>query len=158
MKNHVLKELPEESAKEILKGINKIGKTEITVSVMSKRAKPKEAFLFYFIVNMDTLIQDPVITKQDIAVLMKYAAKMQYGNQINISQSDIAEELGIDKSNVNKSVKKLIDHGVFTKEKRSMYLNWKYLAKGNLSEFIENEKEKQKALKQINLIDLKNEV
>ena len=66
---------------------------------------------------------------------------MLYGNQISISQLDIAEELGIDKSNVSKSVAKLTKHGVFYKEGRSLYMNWKFLAKGNLSDFIKADKE-----------------
>lgn len=161
MKNqrlNTITDLPEDSVKELVKGINEIGKPDISISVMSKRLKPQETFVFYFIANMNTLIQDQAITKQDIAVLMKYAEKMQYGNQLSISQQDIADELEIDKSKVSKSVKKLIERGVFYKEKRSMYLNWKYLAKGNLTEFIKGEKEKQKVLKQAKMIDLKNEI
>ena len=96
---------------------------------------------------MDSLISDPDITKQDIAVLMKYAAKMQYGNQISIAQADIAEDLGIDKSNVSKSVRKLTQKGVFLKERRSLVMNWKYLAKGNLTDFIKADKENSKLSK-----------
>lgn len=148
MKNQTLKELPEYAVKDIIKGINDIGKPDISINVSSKRLKPKDDFVFYFIVNMRTLIQDPAITKQDISVLMAYAEKMQYGNQISISQQDIAEDLGIVPPKVSKSVKKLVERGVFTKEKRSMYLNWRYLAKGNLSEFIKAERETQKAIAQ----------
>ena len=75
---------------------------------------------------------------------MQYAAKMKYGNQISISQGDIAEDLGIDKSKVSRSVKKLIERNVFYKEGRSMFLNWKFLAKGNLSDFIKAERENKK--------------
>lgn len=139
-----LKELPKAKVQEILDGINHVGEREILVNVSRRKEKIEEEFVFYFLINMNTLIRDPAITKQDFAVLMQYAAKMKYGNQLNISQGDIAEELRIDKSNVSKSVKKLIERNVFYKEGRSMFLNWRYLAKGNLSDFIKAERENKK--------------
>lgn len=141
-----LKQLPADTVQDILNGVNAIGEPEISVNVSKFREKPEDEFVFYFVINMNALIQDPVITKQDIAVLMQYAARMQYGNQLNISQVDIAEDLQINKSRVSNSVKKLIERGVFYKEGRSLFMNWKFLAKGNLSEFIKAEKEKQKVL------------
>ena len=142
-----IKQLPKNTVEEIVEGINSIGELDISVNVARQRLKPDQEFVFYFLTNMDSLISDPEITKQDIAVLMKYAAKMQYGNQISIAQADIAEDLGIDKSNVSKSVRKLTQKGVFLKDRRSLVMNWKYLAKGNLTDFIKAEREKTKVLK-----------
>ena len=139
-----IKQLPKNTVEEIVEGINSIGEMDISVNVARQRIKPDQEFIFYFLTNMDSLIRDPDITKQDIAVLMKYAAKMQYGNQISIAQADIAEDLGIDKSNVSKSVRKLTQKGVFLKDRRSLMMNWKYLAKGNLSDFIKADKENNK--------------
>lgn len=139
-----LKELPKAKVQEILDGINRVGEREILVNVSRRKEKIEEEFVFYFLINMNTLIRDPEITKQDFAVLMQYAAKMKYGNQLNISQVDIAEDLQINKSRVSNSVKKLIERGVFYKEGRSMFLNWKFLAKGNLSDFIKAERENKK--------------
>ena len=142
-----IKQLPKNTVEEIVEGINSIGEMDISVNVARQRIKPDQEFIFYFLTNMDSLINDPDITKQDIAVLMKYAAKMQYGNQISIAQADIAEDLGIDKSNVSKSVRKLTRKGVFLKERRSLVMNWKYLAKGNLTDFIKADKENSKLSK-----------
>ena len=142
-----LKELPKAKVQEILDGINRVGEREILVNVSRRKEKIEEEFVFYFLINMNTLIRDPEITKQDFAVLMQYAAKMKYGNQLNISQVDIAEDLQINKSRVSNSVKKLIERGVFYKEGRSMFLNWKFLAKGNLSDFIKADKENSKLSK-----------
>ena len=139
-----LKELPKAKVQEILDGINRVGEREILVNVSRRKEKIEEEFVFYFLINTNTLIRDPEITKQDFAVLMQYAAKMKYGNQLNISQVDIAEDLQINKSRVSNSVKKLIERGVFYKEGRSMFLNWKFLAKGNLSDFIKAERENKK--------------
>ena len=142
-----IKHLPKNTVDEIVEGINSIGEMDISVNVARQRIKPDQEFIFYFLTNMDSLISDPEITKQDIAVLMKYAAQMQYGNQISIAQADIAEDLGIDKSNVSKSVKKLTQKGVFLKDRRSLVMNWKYLAKGNLTDFIKADKENCKLSK-----------
>lgn len=139
--------LPKNTVEEIVDGINSIGEMDISVNVAKQRIKPDQEFIFYFLSNMDSLISDPLITKQDIAVLMKYAAKMQYGNQISIAQADIAEDLGIDKSKVSRSVKKLTQKGVFLKDRRSLVMNWKYLAKGNLTDFIKADKENSKLSK-----------
>lgn len=144
MKNEqklALKELPPTIVADVLHAVNSVGVPNISVNVAQQRIKPTAEFCFMFIMNMLELTKDEDITKQDLAVLIQYSAKMQYGNQINISQQDIADELGIDKSKVSKSVKKLVERGVFYKEKRSLYMNWKYLAKGNLSDFIKADKE-----------------
>lgn len=146
-----LKELPPATIADVLQAVNSVGVPNISVNVAQQRAKPTEEFCFMFIMNMLELAKDDAISKQDIAVLIQYSAKMQYGNQINISQQDIADELGIDKSNVSKSVKKLVERGVFYKEKRSLYMNWKYLAKGNLSDFIKADKENHAILNSMKL-------
>ena len=53
------------------------------------------------------------------------------------------------KANVSNSVKKLTQRGIFYKEGRSLYMNWKYLAKGNLTDFIKAEREKERALRKV---------
>lgn len=136
-----IKELPTDKSKEIVDAINKVGTKEILVNVSRSKLKPDAEFVFMFIDKFYNLLEDTGIQKQEIRVLIAYAKKMLYGNQISISQLDIAEELGIDKSNVSKSVAKLTKHGVFYKEGRSLYMNWKFLAKGNLSDFIKADKE-----------------
>ena len=118
-----LKQLPKDTVEDILQGINSLGEPEITVSVARKNIKLADEFVFYFLTNMNSLMADPEITKQDLMVLMQYATKMKYGNQLSISQLDIAEDLKIDKSKVSKSVKKLIERGVFYREKRSLFMN-----------------------------------
>lgn len=150
MKNNqklTLKELPPATIADVLQAVNTVGTPNISVNVAKTRQKPGDEFCFMFIMKMLELTKDKAISKQDIAVLIQYAAKMQYGNQISISQQDIADELGIDKSKVSKSVKKLVERGVFYKEKRSLYMNWKYLAKGNLADFIKADKENHAILK-----------
>lgn len=108
------------------------------------KLKPDAEFVFLFIENVYSVMIDKQITKQDLLVLMAYAKRMSYGNQISISQQDIADELQTYKANVSISVKKLTNLGVFYKQGRSLYMNWKFLAKGNLTDFIQAEKERSK--------------
>jgi predicted transcriptional regulator len=139
-----IKELPTDKNKEIVDAINQVGTKEILVNVSRSKLKPDAEFVFMFIDKFYNLLEDTFIQKQDIRVLIAYAKKMLYGNQISISQLDIADELGLDKSQVSKSVTKLTKFGVFYKEGRSLYMNWKFLAKGNLTDFIQTEKDKSK--------------
>ena len=151
-----LKELPPKVVADVLQAVNSVGVPNISVNVAQQKIKPTAEFCFMFIMNMLNLTRDVDITKQDLAVLIEYAAKMQYGNQINISQQDIADALEIDKSKVSKSVKKLVERGIFYKDKRSLYMNWKYLAKGNLSDFIKADKENHAILNSMKLRKTKN--
>ncbi len=140
--------IPTNTAAEITDAMNSLETKDITVNVLKTKLKPEMEFIFYFVTNMNELLEDAEITKQDILVLMKYAEKMHFGNQISISQVDIAEDLKIDKSKVSKSVKKLTEKGIFYKKNRSLFMNWKYLAKGNLADFIKAEREAQKVVSQ----------
>lgn len=142
--NKKLETLPKNTINEIVNGINSIGEMDIAINVAQKRIKPDAEFVFLFIENVYSIMIDKQITKQDLLVLMAYAKRMSYGNQISISQQDIADELQTYKANVSISVKKLTNLGVFYKQGRSLYMNWKFLAKGNLTDFIKAEKERSK--------------
>ena len=54
-----LKELPKAKVQEILDGINRVGEREILVNVSRRKEKIEEEFVFYFLINMNTLIRDP---------------------------------------------------------------------------------------------------
>lgn len=149
--NTKLKCIPEPVVTQITDAMNALESKEITVNVQKTKLKPDAEFVFLFLDNMNLLINNPAITKQDIAVLLSYARKMMYGNQISISQKDIADELGTFQPNVSASVKKLTQLGVFYKEGRSLFMNWKFLAKGNLTDFMKAEQEKEKLAQELRL-------
>ena len=92
MKNNqklTLKELPPATIADVLQAVNTVGTPNISVNVAKTRQKPGDEFCFMFIMKMLELTKDNAISKQDIAVLIQYAAKMQYGNQISISQQEL---------------------------------------------------------------------
>lgn len=126
------------TVEQLTTAINSIDDKQINVFAMPKRLKTKE----FVILFPDKILEllDPrskkALKPTEIRILIQYAKKMQYGNQISISQVDIAEELGLDTAVISRCVKTLLKEGVFYKEGRSMYMSWEYIAKGNLNDFI----------------------
>ena len=61
------------------------------------------------------LSRDPEITGQDYRVLMCYLGNLDFENFIQISQTWIANDLGIKKERVSESTKKLVEKGILIK-------------------------------------------
>ncbi|MCK0906834.1 MarR family transcriptional regulator, partial [Escherichia coli] len=77
------------------------------------RPKQKSAFERHFTMNQDALkILAKTLTGEQFKVLMMLLADLDYENYIQIAQADIAEALGMQKTNVSRSVKALIDLAV----------------------------------------------
>ncbi len=69
-----------------------------------------------FIMNsqeaLDLLAEDPDLTKDALRVLLKLCAKLDFENWIHITQTNISNELNIDKGNISKAIKLLISKGI----------------------------------------------
>jgi len=52
---------------------------------------------------------------EDLRVLMKLLAKLDFDNYIQISQVEVATALDMDKSQVNRAIKRLIERGIILK-------------------------------------------
>lgn len=74
------------------------------------------------------------LTTLDQRVLYKLCEYLQFGsrNAINISQMDLAEDLGIKQSQVSKAYKNLERLGILIRERRSLYIDNNFLVKGEL--------------------------
>ncbi|MCQ2740405.1 MAG: helix-turn-helix domain-containing protein [bacterium] len=122
----------------ILRGVESVDNKEISVNVKSKKFKPKESFVIMF-----TGVTLEIINKLSFAefkVLLAYSHFMQYGNQISISQQDIADYIHMARSNVARCLKKLKNLGIMYSPidaPRSLYMNPGYIAKGDLTQFKE---------------------
>lgn len=89
------------------------------------------------------------LNRSTLRVFMFLIGKMDYGNKINYSQVQIAEELGMQPSLVSKSIKLLVTNHViiYSKRERLFYLNPKLGWRGPLddyNEFIHKRKYEQK--------------
>lgn len=77
------------------------------------RPKQKSAFQRHFTMNQDALkILAKTLTGEQFKVLMILLADLDYENYIQVAQADIADSLDMQKTNVSRSVKVLLDLGV----------------------------------------------
>lgn len=77
------------------------------------RPKQKSAFERHFTMNQDALkILAKTLTGEQFKVLMMLLADLDYENYIQVAQADIAESLEMQKANVSRGVKALLDIGV----------------------------------------------
>ena len=80
------------------------------------------------------------LTGNDMKVMWAMLARLDYENLIQVNQAEVAEQVGMNRHNVNRSIKKLIELGVVLEGvkigiSRSYRLNpnfgWKGSAKGH---------------------------
>ena len=80
------------------------------------------------------------LTGNDMKVMWAMLARLDYENLIQVNQAEVAEQVGMNRHNVNRSIKKLIELGVILEGvkigiSRSYRLNpnfgWKGSAKGH---------------------------
>ena len=77
------------------------------------RPKQKSAFQRHFTMNQDALrILAKELTGEQFKVLMLMLADLDYENFIQISQAHIADTLEMQKTNVSRAVRALLDVGV----------------------------------------------
>ena len=77
------------------------------------RPKQKSAFQRHFTMNQDALrILAKELTGEQFKVLMLMLADLDYENFIQIAQADIADTLEMQKTNVSRAVRALLDVGV----------------------------------------------
>ena len=77
------------------------------------RPKQKSAFERHFTMNQAALeLLAKTLTGEQFKVLMMLLASLDYENFIQVAQADIAEKLEMQKTNVSRSIKGLIDIGV----------------------------------------------
>lgn len=77
------------------------------------RPRQKSAFERHFTMNQSALlILANTLNGEQLKVLLALLAELDYENFIQVAQADIAEKLNINKVNVSRSVKALIDVGV----------------------------------------------
>ena len=103
------------------------------------RPKQKSAFERHFTMNQAALeLLAKTLTGEQFKVLMMLLASLDYENFIQVAQADIAEKLEMQKTNVSRSIKGLIDLGVIIEgpkigRSKSYRLNPQFGWKGTVS-------------------------
>lgn len=154
-----IEEFTEQEQKELLNAVNSVESRDLNITVSPQRLKPDNEFCFVFLDPISDFLEGRInnvkLDATDIKIFFRYGKRMQFGNQIVISQQTIANDLGIPRQSVTRAVAKFIKAGVFYKEDNSLYMSWKFMAKGNLTEFIKLEREKKKQEKILNQLNKK---
>jgi Firmicute plasmid replication protein (RepL) len=71
-------------------------------------------FAFVFLDLFDNLASDKELNLTDIRVLCGLLGNLDFGNQISISQSKLAKDIGIAQQHISTSINKLIKKGYLT--------------------------------------------
>ena len=71
-----------------------------------------EPFVFTFRAGLRTLAQDRRCTLQDLRVLLWLLGIMEWKNRVRVSQTAIAEALGMSRQNVWATLQRLMQHGL----------------------------------------------
>lgn len=103
-----------------------------TLSAKSNKGKDSPKFCFAFFDDLLEAIDSHNLQMSDIKVLLKYASDMEYGNEIKVTQDEVARDLNLSKQAVCTAFKNLEDAGFFIKTDDSkLFMNWNLLDKGN---------------------------
>ena len=103
-----------------------------TLSAKSNKGKDSPQFCFAFFDDLLEAIDSHNLQMSDIKVLLKYASDMEYGNEIKVTQDEVARDLNLSKQDVCTACKNLEDAGFFIKTDDSkLFMNWNLLDKGN---------------------------
>ncbi|HID4134358.1 TPA: hypothetical protein ACXE8V_004802 [Pluralibacter gergoviae] len=117
---------------EIYSFYNRNRKDKITVNVKRERSsdiQPGIAYVHAFVDNLEKLGKK--MTGAEYTIMIRLCKLMQHGNLIaNISQSALAEELNMSKSNVCKCWKKLIKKGILIQDGKHTLINANLFLKG----------------------------
>ncbi|RJL48950.1 hypothetical protein D5078_02075 [Pectobacterium carotovorum] len=117
---------------EIYSFYNRNRKDKITVNVRKEHSsdiQPGIAYVHAFVDNLEKLGKN--MSGAEYTIMIRLCKLMQHGNLIaSISQSALAEELGMSKSNVCKCWKKLINKNILIQDGKHTLINANLFLKG----------------------------
>ena len=94
-------------------------KNEVKGYINSKRPRHFKGGLFMIIFQdgLDWLAKQDIKGK-DLKVLLKIMAQLDFDNYWHVEQKYLAEEMGMDRSNLSKAIKRLVSLGILYKDER----------------------------------------
>jgi predicted transcriptional regulator len=98
------------STGEVQRGVN--------VFIPDKR-KLRGGFMLLDLEGMERLVMDRDIDLADWRVLGTIMRRLEYENWLYITQQEIANEIGMKRQNVTRSIKKLTEKAIIVKERKS---------------------------------------
>lgn len=97
-------------------------------------SKVKQEYVLMFVENLQTIMKN--LTKTEMSVLFSVVKFSQYKNVFKITQQSIANDTGINRSEVSRAMKKLRENGYLLKDDNEIeYINPYLFLKGGIKEF-----------------------
>lgn len=123
--------------KNITESVNSIEDKNVSIiAIPQRKAKGLPPFGMIFFDSLLRAIEDHNLQMRDMKVFFKYASLMEYGNEIKVTQTEVAKALNLSKPAVSTAVKHLLDAELIIKdESDSLLMNWRCIAKGKLKDF-----------------------
>jgi len=118
-----------------------------TFVFVPSRIKIKEGWFMAFQDAFESLARDKDLWGQPTAVLHFLMSRLSFDNYIALEQKEISDQLSVDKSDVSRAIKKLVEKGILEKGPRigksfSYKLNPLYGWKGRVKNLNEERKKR----------------
>lgn len=128
------------------------------VHISREKVFPATPFVFLFVDNFERICDVHRLTAFEIRTVMKLIQKMQFGNQVSLTQAAIAAEMKSTRQQINRVFKRLNEIGVMVcDEFGNTFINLELFMKGKFSN-ADGEFKRQYALSQQINRELKNPV
>lgn len=115
---------------EEIKKMQEKGDVKVTTIVQNeKKVSLKDQFVMAFTSNLRALAELN-ISQNELKVITYILEVMEFGNLISINQTSIAKELGLHKSNVSYTFKRLVEKNILIKKDGHTFMNSNLFAKG----------------------------
>lgn len=108
------------------------------IFISKKKMHIINPYVLLFISNFSKIIDNYNLTKNEIRVVLKILELMQFGNLINITWTEVAKELNIEKSNFFKILRRLKNTELIVRINEHTFFNPHIACKGILKECDEN--------------------
>jgi len=128
------------------------------VNISREKIFPATPFVFLFVDNFERICDVHRLTAFEIRTVMKLIQKMQFGNQVSLTQAAIAAEMKATRQQINRVFKRLNEIGVMVADEYgNTFINLELFMKGKFSN-ADREFKQQYALSQQRNRELQNPV
>lgn len=125
--------------------------TKAVVHIAKEKLLPATPFVFLFVENFEAIAGRAKLTAFEMRVCMRMMAKMQYGNQVSLTQAALASEMDVARQQINRVFKRLQDIGVLVQDEHgSVFFNLELVLKGKFSNLREEFKPQYELSRQRN--------
>ena len=104
--------------------------SDLNIFIGKERMDIRNDFVILFYNSLLSIINEYNLSKTDIKAILKILEYMQYGNLIRMSYAQLARDIGVDPSNINKTIRKLKQSKLLIEKDSNLYLNPHVISKG----------------------------